>query len=66
MPALLTDDAVFFEVATLTVPSDTPFIVVRMDTREREDGGIPATVISQHRDKAEADKEAARLAGRLN
>lgn len=66
MPSLVTDEAVFFEVADVTLPSDAPFIVVRIDTRERVEGGVVATVISKHHTRDEADKEAARLAGRLN
>lgn len=66
MPSLVTDQLVWFEVGTMTMPSAEPFVVVRIDLRSCADGQAEAVVMSQHQDRTEAHKEAARLAGRLN
>lgn len=66
MPASVNDPTVFFEVAALINPADgqKPFAVVEADTKVHQDGGVPATVISLHWTREEADLAADRLAGR--
>lgn len=43
-------------VFDITVPSPEPFMVVRVDTDQRNGDGVVGTVISLHHDRAEAQK----------